>query len=126
MKKNLTAFDALEISKEWIEQPMFNKVIVTLNTEETNSTLDLSDNVMSEFQYVVAKGPNCHYLELGDKVRIDLDKMMVKSMNPQNSHEELATLKLDAISFDNLMFGIIEDRLIKTRFSNSKALQTNE
>ena len=126
MKENVTAYDALEISKEWLEQPMFNKVVITLNTETTLDGLDLSDNAMSQFQYIIAKGPNCHNIDVGDKVRLDLDKMMKKSLNPNNSHEEITTIQLDTIEFDGKIFAIIEDRLIKTRFTNSKDLQTNE
>jgi len=126
MKENVTAYDALEISKEWLEQPMFNKVIITLNTENTLDSLDLSDNAMSPFQYIIAKGSSCHNIEVGDKVRLDLDKMMVKSVNPNNTHEDFTSIKLDPIEFDGKVFAIIEDRLIKTRFTNSKELQTNE
>ena len=126
MKENVTAYDALEISKEWLEQPMFNKVIVTLNTENTLDSLDLSDNAMSQFQYIIAKGSHCRDIEVGDKVRLDLDKMLKKSINPNNSHEDITTIQLDPIEFDGKIFAIIEDRLIKTRFINSKDLQTNE
>ena len=126
MKETITAYDALEISKEWLEQPMFNKVVITLNTENTLDSLDLYDNAMSEFQYIIAKGPNCHNIEVGDKVRLDLDKMLSKTINPNNSHEDLYAIKLDPIEFDGKTFAIIEDRLIKTRFTNSKELQTNE
>ena len=126
MKENVTAYDALEISKEWLEQPMFNKVIITLNTENTLDSLDLSDNAMSQFQYIIAKGPHCRDIEVGDKVRLDLDKMLSKTINPNNTHEDLYTIKLDPIEFDGKIFAIIEDRLIKTRFINSKDLQTNE
>ena len=126
MRKNVTAYDALEISKEWLEQPMFNKVVITLNTENTFDSLDLSDNAMSQFQYIIAKGPNCHNIEVGDKVRLDLDKMLVRSINPNNSHEDFSSIKIDPIEFDGKIFAIIEDRLIKTRFTNSKELQTNE
>ena len=126
MKENVTAYDALEISKEWLEQPMFNKVVITLNTEKTLDSLDLSDNAMSQFQYIIAKGPNCHNIDVGDKVRFDLDKMMKKSLNPNNSHEDITSIQLDPIEFDGKIFAIIEDRLIKTRFTNSKELQTNE
>ena len=126
MKENITAYDALEISKEWLEQPMFNKVIVTLNTENSLDSLDLSDNAMSQFQYIIAKGTHCRDIEIGDKVRLDLDKMLVKSINPNNSHEDFSSIKIDPIEFDNKIFAIIEDRLIKTRFTNSKELQTNE
>lgn len=126
MKKTLTAYEALEISKEWIEQPMFNKVVITLNVESSLDSLDLSDNAMDQFQYIIAKGPNCHNIEVGDKVRIDLEKMSEKVINPNNQHEQLTSIKLDPIEFDGKIFAIIEDRLIKTRFKNSKDLQTNE
>ena len=126
MKENVTAYDALEISKEWLEQPMFNKVVITLNTENTLDSLDLSDNAMSQFQYIIAKGTHCRDIEIGDKVRLDLDKMLVKSINPNNSHEDFSSIKIDPIEFDGKIYAIIEDRLIKTRFTNSKDLQTNE
>lgn len=126
MRENITAYDALEISKEWLEQPMFNKVVITLNTENTLDGLDLSDNAMSQFQYVIAKGSHCRDIEVGDKVRLDLDKMITKQINPNNSHEDFSSIKLDPIEFDGKIFAIIEDRLIKTRFINSKDLQTNE
>lgn len=126
MKENVTAYDALEISKEWLEQPMFNKVIITLNTENILDSLDLSDNAMSQFQYIIAKGSSCHNIEIGDKVRLDLDKMMSKVINPNNTHEDISSIKLDPIEFEGKIYAIIEDRLIKTRFTNSKELQTNE
>lgn len=126
MKENVTAYDALEISKEWLEQPMFNKVVITLNTENILDGLDLSDNAMSQFQYIIAKGPHCRDIEVGDKVRLDLEKMISKQINPNNSHEDFSSIKLDPIEFDGKIFAIIEDRLIKTRFINSKDLQTNE
>jgi len=126
MRENLTAYDALEISKEWLEQPMFNKVIITLNTENTLDSLDLSDNAMSQFQYIIAKGVNVINVDVGDKVRLSLDKMTSKKVNPNNSHEDITTIELDPIEFDGKIFAIIEDRLIKTRFTNSKELQTNE
>ena len=126
MRENITAYDALEISKEWLEQPMFNKVVITLNIENTLDSLDLSDNAMSQFQYIIAKGPNCHNIEVGDKVRVDLEKMSVKQINPNNSHEDFTTIKLDPIEFDGKIFAIVEDRLIKTRFTNSKDLQRKE
>lgn len=125
-KKNVTAYEALEISKEFIEQPLFNKVIITLNSKPSEDALELSDNIMDEVQYVIAKGINCNQFEIGDKVRIDLNKMMEKNMNPNNTHEDLMTLKLDPIEFDGNVFAIIEDRLIKTRFNNMQDIQTNE
>ena len=126
MRENVTAYDALEISKEWLEQPMFNKVVITLNTEDTLDSLDLSDNAMSQFQYIIAKGSNVISVEVGDKVRLSLDKMTSKKVNPNNSHEDFTTIELDPIEYDGKIFAIIEDRLIKTRFINSKDLQTNE
>ena len=105
---------------------MFNKVVITLNTENTLDGLNLSDNTMSQFQYIIAKGSNVMSVEVGDKVRLSLDKMTSKKINPNNSHEEFTTIELDPIEYDGKIFAIIEDRLIKTRFINSKDLQTNE
>lgn len=125
-KKNVTAYEALEISKEFIEQPLFNKVIITLNSKPSEDALELSDNIMDEVQYVIAKGINCTQIDVADKVRIDLNKLMVKSMNPNNTHEDLMTLNLDPIEFEGNVFAIIEDRFIKTKFNAGYNIQTNE
>jgi hypothetical protein len=104
--------------EEFMYEPMFNKVIITLNTEEVDNDLVLSDNTMSETQTIVAVGPTAHGLSVGDKVLIDLDKMTVREMNPENSHETLSRIKIDPVFVDDVMYAIIEDRVVKAKYRN--------
>lgn len=125
--KNLTQIEALEISQNFPEQPMFNKVIITLNTDqEDDNDLQLSENTMSEFQYIIAKGTHCREITEGDMVRIDLEKMMIKEVNPENQYETFTKIKIDPIYNEYGTFAIIEDRFIKTLFKNNKPLQSHE
>ena len=97
-------------------EPMFNKIIITLNTEEVDNNLVLSDNTMSETQIVMAKGSSVHNLEVGDKVLLDLDKMSVKEVNPDNAYETISRIKIDPIMVDGVMYAIIEDRTVKDKY----------
>lgn len=115
-EKNLNQNDVYLLTDSFVEEPLFNKVIVTLNTEESDGGLVLSDNMMSEIQYVIAKGSSVHNLEVGQKVRIDLEKLMVARQVVGNSHETTSQLKIDPIEFDGFTYMIIEDRFIKTKF----------
>lgn len=115
---NLTFEDVLTMIPLMQIEPMFNKVIITLNKEEQDNNLVLSDNVMSEEQFILAKGSMVKDVEVGQKVLLDLEKMMVKEMNPENSHEYIYRVKLDPIKFHDYTFAIIEDRLIKAKYKN--------
>lgn len=107
-------------------EPMFNKVIVTLNKEEVDGDLVLSDNTVSDEQYVMSVGPNVHKLQPNDKVILDLDKLMVKVQSRDNVYEEVGSIKFDPILIDGVFYAILEDRFIKARYLNNKPLQTNE
>lgn len=108
------------------EQPTTSKLIITLNTEQEDGEFVLSDNVMSETQYVVAVGPFVKGINPGTKVRIDIEKMMVYEPNPNNTHETISTVKLSPIHYDGVTYAIINDSLVKTIFINNQPLQTNE
>ena len=122
---NLTWEEVVQIINEFPLEPMFNKVIVTLNKGVIEGTLDLSSNTVAEEQYIIAKGPNVHNLELGQKVLLDLDKLMEKRTNPNNVYEEVGMLKFDPIMVDDIIYAILEDRFIKAKFKNNQPLQTN-
>jgi len=98
------------------KEPMFNKVIITLNRENPDNNLILSDNVMSETQYILAKGSMVKDVEVGQRVILDLEKMMIKEINPENSHEYIQRIKLDPITFETYTFAIVEDRMIKAKY----------
>ena len=116
----------MEITQTFPIEPTFNKVIVTLNKGVIEGTLDLSENTITEEQYIVAKGPNVHGLEVGGKVLLDLDKLMDKRTNPNNVYEELGVLKFDPIMADGIVYAILEDRFIKAKFKTNQPIQTNE
>ncbi len=105
-----------EIPELFPWEPTFSKVIITLNTEDPNSDLILSNSTMSQEQYVVAVGPSAkQYFQVGDKVLIDLERMLVRERNPDNSMEVLERVKIDPIDHDGVTYAIIEDRLIKAK-----------
>lgn len=115
-EKNLSQLEVLELVKIFPETPLFNKVIITINTEEVDGNLILSDNVLSEIQYIVSKGDNVINLELGQKVRIDIEKLTVKVQAPNNTYETITQVKIDPIKVDGIAYAIIEDRFIKSKF----------
>jgi len=115
-EKNLNQEEVLELVKNFPEEPLFNKVIITANLESPDGGLVLSENVLSDIQYIVAKGSSVNKdLELGQKVRIDLEKLMVRVPAPNNSHEFVTQIKVEAIDIDGMIYAIIEDRFIKTK-----------
>ncbi len=117
-EKNLNQEEVSMLILTFNEEPLFNKVIITLNTEEVDGNLVLSENTMSEVQYVIAKGSSVHNLELGQKVRIDLEKLMVAVGVTNNTHETTSQLKISPIQIGEFTCAIIEDRFIKTKFIN--------
>lgn len=108
--RNLTQEEVKAISQEFTWKPLFNGIVITLNTEEVDGNLVLSDNTMSEEQYVVATGYNTQHINEGDKVLVDVEKMMVRERNPHNSEEVITRIKVKPIIFEDRVFGLIEDR----------------
>jgi hypothetical protein len=116
-KTNLTQEQVFEVIKDFNIEPLFSKVIITLNSLEIDGSLVLSDNTLSEEQYVVAKGSAVRELEPGQKVIIDIEKMMVTVRSEStNAYEEVKQVKIDPIVVNNVVYAIIEDRLIKAKF----------
>lgn len=111
-QKNLSRVEVLEIGKDFIVKPRFADVIITCNTDVADGQITFSDNTLSEFQYVVAKGPHVNDLEVGDRVQLDLDRMTVKVENPNNSHEPLEQIKINPIFVDGMMYHRGSDKII--------------
>ena len=109
--------DFNEVPELFPWEPTFSKVIITLNTEKVDNDLILSENTISEVQYIIAAGPVARqYFNVGDKVIIDLERMLVRERNPDNATEILERVKVDPIEHNEVTYGIIEDRLIKAKF----------
>jgi len=99
-------------------QPLFNKVIITLNNLEEDGELILSDNILSDRQYVVAGSFIFKDVKVdpGDEVLIDIEKMMSPVKTEQNNaYEVKMQVKIDPIEVGLNTFAIIEDRFIKAK-----------
>jgi hypothetical protein len=115
---NLELEDVIRLTQEFNIQPMFNYVIITLNKQEEDGVNILSDNIMSDVQYVIAKGDMVRNIEVTDKVLLNLEKLMIKETNPHNQYESFNRIKIEPIEFGGYMFGMIEDRIIKAKYVN--------
>jgi len=114
---NLTQDDVLDLigGDGFPLEPMFNKVIITLNKEDEDGNLVLSDKVLSEVQFVVSAGETAR-VKAGQKVLIDIEKMMVKvAPSEHNVYEDNYQIKIDPIFVGDNMYALIEDRIIKCK-----------
>ena len=116
MNKNLTQDDVLDLMGKFPLEPTFNKVYITLNTVELNDNLDFSDTSISDSQFVVAKGPMVNSVSVGQKVLLDIEKLMKpKGYETTNQYQEVREVQLDLIEIDGNKFALIEDRVIKAK-----------
>jgi len=112
--KNVQKSDVLEIIKNFPIKPRYNQVIITLNSLEEDGKVILSNNVLSDVQFVIAKGSMVNDIELGDQVIINVDKLMVPmELDHGNSVEKVMRVKLDLIEVGDNSYSFIDDRVIK-------------
>lgn len=114
--ENFTQDTVLDIITNFPIDPLRNKVVITLNKEEIDGDLVLSDNVMSEVQYVIA-GEVIYrdkVVKPGQKVLLDI-KGMMKSVRREvnNQYEMVEQIELDPVQVNGQVFAIIDDRFIK-------------
>lgn len=113
---NFTHDDVLEVITDFPVKPLWNKVIITINTDEEDGGLVLSDNAFSERQYVVSGTFKFGELEVipGTPVLIDVRKLM-KSVRTEidNVFGEYKVVEIDPVIVDDKMYAIIDDRVIK-------------
>ena len=113
---NFTHDDVLEVITDFPVKPLWNKVIITINTDKEDGGLVLSDNAFSERQYVVSGTFKFGELEVtpGTPVLIDVRKLM-KTVKTEvdNVYGEYKVIEIDPVIVDDKMYAIIEDRVIK-------------
>ncbi len=114
-KRNLNQDDVLELVGKFPLEPLFNGVYITVNKLEQDGNLVLSDNILSDVQYVVAVGPTAQ-VQAGQKVLIDIEKMMVPvKQESTNIYETVMQVKVDLIEVNGQAFALITDRVIKAK-----------
>lgn len=112
-KINLEKLEVLELIKTFPLKPLFNGIYITSNKLEEDGNFVLSDNILSDIQYVVAAG-NHSTVQPGDKVIVDLEKLMIPFKTETNNvYETEMRLKLDLIEVQNNVFVLVNDRVIK-------------
>lgn len=117
-KKNFSLEEVVRLASICEYEPLFNDVFITLNTESVDGALVLSENIMSEKQFVIAKGSYAKEVEVGQEILLDLEKMMVLEADPDNPYEKIQRIKLRPIEIEGHTFGIIEERMIKAKLKN--------
>lgn len=116
ISENFTQDTVLDIITNFPIDPLRNKVVITLNKEEVDGDLVLSDNVMSEVQYIVAGEVTYRdkVVKPGQKVLLDI-KGMMKAVRREvnNQYEMVEQIELDPVEVNGQVFAIIDDRFIK-------------
>ena len=118
--ENFTQDTVLDIITDFPIDPLRNKVVITLNKELIEGTLDLSNGTMSEVQYVVAGEVNYRdkVVKPGQKVLLDIRGMMkVVRREVNNQYQEVEQIELDPLEVDGQVFAIIDDRFIKAVYN---------
>ena len=114
--ENFTQDTVLDIITDFPIDPLRNKVVITLNKELIEGTLDLSNSTMSEVQYVIA-GEVIYrdkVVKPGQKVLLDIRGMMkVVRREVNNQYQEVEQIELDPVEINGQIFAIIDDRFIK-------------
>lgn len=114
--ENFTQDTVLDIITDFPIDPLRNKVVITLNKELIEGTLDLSNGTMSEVQYVIAGEVNYRdkVVKPGQKVLLDIRGMMkVVRREVNNQYQEVEQIELDPLEVNGQVFAIIDDRFIK-------------
>ena len=110
--KNMDRDDVLDIIETFPIKPLNRKVIITLNMEEVDGGLVLSENQLSETQYVIAADKYIIDVKAGDKVLLDLDKLMEFVPSSSNSEERRSRIKVRPIQYKDKMFAMINSNII--------------
>lgn len=113
---NLGEEEVKEIIKDFPLKPFGNRVIVTLNREEVDGNLVLSNNTLNDEQFVIAVGSRVMECEPGDVVILDLDKMTVPTQVAHDQYQSVPQIKVDPIEIDGVVYGFVNDNCFKAKY----------
>lgn len=110
--ENFDIDDVLDVIIDFPIKPLGRKVIITLNMESIDGQLVLAENSLAESQYVIAVGTHVRDFKPGNKVLLDLEKMMEYRASTENSHERIGQIKMRPIEVNGKVYGIINEGVI--------------
>tara|TARA_R110002124_G_scaffold281430_1_gene455725 strand:- start:87030 stop:87404 length:375 start_codon:yes stop_codon:yes gene_type:complete len=113
--ENLSQDDVLELIKEFPLEPMGRRVYITTNVEEPDGNLILTNNSFDEVQFVLAVGSHVTEVKAGQKVIIDIEKMLVYENVDDNSHEKRPIVNLKLQEVNGRYFALINDSQILSK-----------
>lgn len=95
-------------------KPLGRNIIVTLNNHLNNDE-DLleTDLMLNEEQFIVAIGNHVVDLLPGDKVALDLEKLLTIVPDPNDSYSKITKIKVNPVKYENYTFGLIDSSTIK-------------
>ncbi len=105
--ENLSQDDVLDLIKDFPLQPLGRRAIITINTVDNLSDLSLSESDLSEVQYVVAIGKSVMEFKPGQKILLDLNKMVKMIPVDENSGEMKPVIEIDPVEVDGRKYAII-------------------
>lgn len=110
--KNLDQDAVLDRILDFPVQARRRNVIITMNAYEPDGNIILSNNQFSEIQYVLSVGDSVSDIEPGQKVFLDVERMVEYVQVDDNSHERIPRVKMKTIDVGDDIYGIIDDSLI--------------
>ena len=114
---NLTFEEVQEIIKDFPLEPEGNRIIITLNREVIEDELVLDNNMLAEEQFVIAVGPMAaRWLSPGDKILLDLDKMIERKPLDYDQTQVNAQIRVDPIEIEGNHYTFTNDRCVKAKY----------
>lgn len=110
--KNLDLEKVLEVIKDFPVKPRRGRLIITVNVEEADSELVLNNSQFAETQFVLAVPGNITDINPGDRVLLDVEKMMVFEPVAEDSGERRGHIKLNPIEVNGVMYAIISESVV--------------
>lgn len=102
--KNITQDEVLEMIKDFPVQPRRSRVVITVNVDEGDD-IDLTGaGGFAENQYVLAVGSHVTDIVPGQKVLIDVRKMLVPNTDQ---------IEIDPINVGDKIFAFVNEGVIK-------------
>ena len=109
--ENVTKEDVLKMIGTFPVKPLRGKVIITVNVEEADGEVVLTNTNFDEYQYVVAVGETSQ-VKAGDRVLLDLESMMEYMPGTTDAYEKVGQVKLKPIEVNGKTYALINERLI--------------
>lgn len=106
-----------EIIKDFGLKPTFNKIIVTLNMVEDEDGLIITDEGISEVQYVVAAGDRS-FAEPGQKIALDMAKLVIKDTVSHDQYQTTSSIQIKPVTYNGIAYAIMSDNVIEYIFLN--------